>query len=560
MASVNFSKITSRILDNIRTRTMKSASWRKPLLNVMDRVVTPIAMSQVKVADNLIIGAMLLQGEINQKLFELPEKRPVPMPVSGFNTAEDVFSSPSMIAVMSDVGKKAANGKLNVSGEAPAGEVTSILTFHKDEKVRFAGKLLCGENDAELTTYSDKGIYALTYLGKRKKNQDALATHVASDGTLHLMVADGMGGETHGEIASEEAAINFLKYLIENKSTRQLIQDLDGALKSLGERSPHLRGMGTTMAMVEIKDGEAIVRHVGDSLVLLVKANGEISLLTFPNWQHFSDYTLLKKAPPYNEAESARIFQNQSNVLGYAVGHSIPPSVPEIKVKLFNGDRILLATDGLFTSLPLAEIKRIVTEKRPLNEIGQELKLKAAENQAKKPFQEGDNISLQIYEHTVIPGRISTDELLRGIDTNSRTPVSTGLHTLQLIAEAEAAIAGRPANQPATTATPTQQLIAEAEALTSESKPTPPSLPPLPIPTQTEIKEVTSDSDLAQVEKMIEVLSGLANFMRQREYLTSEIKDIQQQSMKAIGILENTLRQIEGVGARLDTLKFITKK
>ena len=606
MAAVNFGKITAHVLNNIRARTMKSASWRKPLLNVMDRVVTPIAMNQTKVAENIKMDAMRLQGEMNQKLFDLPENRPISAPVkaqppvappSEFDAASDLFSSPSMISIMSDVGKKAANGNLNVSGIAPAGEVTSILTFHKDEKKRFAGELLCGDKDAELTTFADKGIYGLTYLGKREKNQDAVAAHVTSDGTIHLMVADGMGGETHGELASEEASINFLKYLIENKSVKNLIPELDAALKSLGDRSPHLKGMGTTMTTVEIKDGEAIVRHVGDSLALLIKASGELSLLTFPNWQHFSDFTLMTKTAPYNEADIARIFQNQSNVLGYAVGHRIPASVPELKVKLENGDRILLATDGLFTSLSLAEIKRIITQKKPLNEIGRELKLKAAENQGKNPSQEGDNISLQIYEHS---RRISTDELLKGMVTTPRASVPTSTPTSQLIAEAEAARN----RQPATTDTSIQQLLADVQALTSDRKsaPTPPPpnatsgellsatqlAEPLPVsnaterelekirmenerPSQqmssqataqvkTEKPEVAAELDVAQVEKMIDVLSSLANFMRQREYLASEIKDIQAQSMKAMGILENTLRQIEGLGVRLDSLKIITKK
>ncbi|AKU90272.1 Stp1/IreP family PP2C-type Ser/Thr phosphatase [Vulgatibacter incomptus] len=109
-----------------------------------------------------------------------------------------------------------------------------------------------------------------------------------------FVVADGMGGHAAGEVASRLAAET-----IENEVRTQLevegddgeaAADLAGILRDAVEvagarvyhqskRNPAQAGMGTTATALLVRDGKAVIGHVGDSRAYLWR-DGELRQLT----------------------------------------------------------------------------------------------------------------------------------------------------------------------------------------------------------------------------------------------------------------------------------------
>src|SRR5207248_1186171 len=130
-----------------------------------------------------------------------------------------------------------------------------------------------------------------TLLGNyRENNEDAIDVKQFSDWTLCL-VADGMGGQAAGEIASKratEVVPRELKKAI-NPSTpsddlkraiRKAIVQANEEIIAMGALDRDLRNMGTTVVLAVWRKGpEIYIAGVGDSRAYLVR-DGKIEQLT----------------------------------------------------------------------------------------------------------------------------------------------------------------------------------------------------------------------------------------------------------------------------------------
>jgi serine/threonine protein phosphatase PrpC len=187
---------------------------------------------------------------------------------------------------------------------------------------------------------------------------------------LHLFVlADGMGGEAHGEVASSLAVETVVKHCLEGQENPSA--PLRGEAKpGLTERSRRLasavhlanqrvfasaaehseqRGMGATMTAAWIDDMNLSIAHVGDSRVYLLRT-GVLQQLT-------SDHSLVAEQVrrgilTASEAESS----NMQNVLLRALGTQPEVEVDIEQVGLFPNDVLLLCSDGLTRMVTEPEI------------------------------------------------------------------------------------------------------------------------------------------------------------------------------------------------------------
>ena len=195
---------------------------------------------------------------------------------------------------------------------------------------------------------SDRGL-------KREGNEDQYFI----DESLGLyMVCDGMGGHAAGEFAAERA-INFTVEHISNHTDdlASAIEKPDGYFRilkiaeeavlatsqevyQLARSSPELRGMGTTLTMLMIVDSKAIMAHVGDSRLYLMRA-GQIHQLTV-------DHTL---ANEMFLAGGLTKEQMTTSPYQHALTRSVGPqefvNVDTLMFDLIPGDRLLLCSDGL---------------------------------------------------------------------------------------------------------------------------------------------------------------------------------------------------------------------
>lgn len=187
---------------------------------------------------------------------------------------------------------------------------------------------------------------AATDVGRRRRNnEDAFA--VAHEHGLFL-VADGMGGHTAGQVASETAAREVLAAIRASETAgsspserlRAAVAASNDAIFQMAKRKPELAGMGTTLVTLLSVGGRAALAHVGDSRAYLVR-RGRIRQLT-------DDHSLVGELQRRGEltADAAQRHPHR-HVLTRALGvrRTVEPDLAELS--LAPRDVFVLCTDGL---------------------------------------------------------------------------------------------------------------------------------------------------------------------------------------------------------------------
>jgi protein phosphatase len=197
--------------------------------------------------------------------------------------------------------------------------------------------------------------FACTDVGLRRRvNEDRYA--LAPEFGLYL-VADGMGGHTAGQIASELAADASLRTIqalahasvSPAEKLRQAVACSNREIFEQAQRKPELTGMGTTLVALLATTDRVALAHVGDSRAYLIRG-GQIRRLT-------DDHSLvgeLLRRQEINEA-AARDHPHR-HVLTRALGvrRQVEPDLAEITPQV--GDVFVMCSDGLTTHLMDAEI------------------------------------------------------------------------------------------------------------------------------------------------------------------------------------------------------------
>lgn len=196
---------------------------------------------------------------------------------------------------------------------------------------------------------------------KETVNEDAAAVIPWDEHSAVLAVADGLGGAARGEEASRRA-IQELADAIDraDRQTSQLrtaildgIESANGAVMRIGA------GAATTLAVVEVTiggpDGDlARTYHVGDAGVLVCGGRGKVKLLTTAHSP--VGYGVEAGLIDHHEAMHHDERHLVSNVVGAADSRiEIGAAAPLAKL-----DTVLVASDGLFDNLTVAEIVSLV--------------------------------------------------------------------------------------------------------------------------------------------------------------------------------------------------------
>ena len=190
-------------------------------------------------------------------------------------------------------------------------------------------------------------IHQASHIGNRKYNQDRVAYACHND-TLMLVLADGMGGHLHGEIAAGLAIASFVESFEHQLSMADPDDFITATMRDAHHRImnlPHpLDGAfpGTTCVAAIIQNGTLYVGHAGDSRLYLLRG-GKIVARTL---DHSVVQSLL--ALGIIDADEARTHpqRNQiSNCLGGVEDlFEIELGKP---VVLQEGDVVFLCSDGL---------------------------------------------------------------------------------------------------------------------------------------------------------------------------------------------------------------------
>src|SRR5947199_8769999 len=208
-----------------------------------------------------------------------------------------------------------------------------------------------------------------TLLGNyRENNEDSIDVKTFPDMTVCL-VADGMGGQAAGEVASKRAVEiiprELKKYVtgaVGNDETKNIVRrsvvQANEEIMAMAALDRELKNMGTTVVVSVWRKGSALlyVAGMGDSRAYLVRGK-KVEQLTVDH----SIAQALVEAKTISAAE-ARVHRYR-NVLWKYLGSNEVGEGPEVKaVPLQGGDRFLLCTDGLSGVVPDEQLQNYIKD------------------------------------------------------------------------------------------------------------------------------------------------------------------------------------------------------
>jgi PPM family protein phosphatase len=207
---------------------------------------------------------------------------------------------------------------------------------------------------------------------RRARNED---TFVKDSALGVFAVADGMGGEAAGDLASKiftDTAIEVFSIVSRKREqySKDLIQEI---FRMANERILHettvnarYQGMGCTAELIAFCDQNFVLGHVGDSRTYCYR-QGQLVQITRDHSlvQDQIDHGLL--TPGESRGHALR------NVILRAVGVKDTLSVDLIRGKILPGDIFMLCSDGMTDMVDDSNIRDVLTLSLNLDQKGERL-------------------------------------------------------------------------------------------------------------------------------------------------------------------------------------------
>ena len=251
------------------------------------------------------------------------------------------------------------------------------------------------EKEYHLMSLLTLDVAARTDIGRiRAVNEDNVFSVVPEDpqtmtqkGAL-FVVADGMGGHTQGEVASQ-LAVNTTRDAYYQDTNADIATSLRAAVERANavicernetqgiaykddDETRPFEGMGTTCVATVLKDSTVYVANAGDSLVYLIR-NGTMQQIA----ENHSWPAEQVRAGKMTRAEAEA--EGKSNVISRCLGVKRDVNVYVGTEQVQDKDILVLCTDGLHMHVSEDEI-RILAEQYPPEESAQRLIARANEN------------------------------------------------------------------------------------------------------------------------------------------------------------------------------------
>jgi protein phosphatase len=197
---------------------------------------------------------------------------------------------------------------------------------------------------------------------ERAGNEDACGSHSESPTHVLVAVADGVGGEEGGEVASQMAIDVTLRTYRESPASwgasKRLYRAVQQANIEIHDRAlvvTELRRMSTTITALVVDGDVAHAAHVGDSRLYLVR-NGRIT-------QKTKDHTVLagrlRMHATNRTSERASV---ERSTLTRSLGRELIAAVDRLTFPVARDDVLLLCSDGLYNVLGEDELRQVARE------------------------------------------------------------------------------------------------------------------------------------------------------------------------------------------------------
>jgi len=243
---------------------------------------------------------------------------------------------------------------------------------------------------------------AVTDTGLRRPvNEDS---YICNPDLGLFLVADGMGGESCGDVASQLTAKLFessmAPYITDEEATipfehengndlilhamEHAAEQTNQAVLRAVEESPSCRGMGSTLTAAVVHDDLIYIVHVGDSRLYSFQDN---TLLPVTEDHTRVQEMVKRKIISAKEARTHR----QRNIITRCVGRKKQFKPDLQKLDLLPGNLYMLCSDGLYDMIEDGEMAKVMAAHPTLEETGSRLVEMANQNGGK------DNITLVLF-------------------------------------------------------------------------------------------------------------------------------------------------------------------
>lgn len=207
-------------------------------------------------------------------------------------------------------------------------------------------------------------VHQENHIGGRKYNQDRVGYAYTNDALL-LVLADGMGGHQHGEIAAQIAVDTFMRAFgrLENGRAKEPEVFLRAAMRAGHDaiidyaHEQQLGGNpGTTCVAALVQDSQVWAAHAGDSRFYLLR-NNAVANVTHDHSvvQQWADWGIISPEEMRTHPDRNKI----TNCLG-GVEDMFYVEVSS-NVGMQEDDTLLLCSDGFWSPLKDEELMRLHT-------------------------------------------------------------------------------------------------------------------------------------------------------------------------------------------------------
>ncbi len=232
-------------------------------------------------------------------------------------------------------------------------------------------------------------IVSDSHVGKRRpNNEDSVKSIQIADKVHLLMVADGVGGEKKGEVASAQTIDLVEKYFAEHQAQfLEHLHDEEQTIRFFKEAIEHANQqvakqamteefymMATTLVAALIIENKVVVANVGDSRCYRYETKEKsLQLIT-------KDHTYVQQLVDVGviSEQEARVHADKHQITR-AIGLDTQLRIDHYILTLEKNDIVLLCSDGLNGMLEDAEIKMIIQKGKKLEKIVESLIHKALE-------------------------------------------------------------------------------------------------------------------------------------------------------------------------------------
>lgn len=217
---------------------------------------------------------------------------------------------------------------------------------------------------------------------RRDRNEDSL--FVMPRENIYI-VADGVGGQNSGELASSMAVKTIAEYikskpLQDTEDEEELkgyfldcMKNANQVIYETARLSRENAGMATTAVMLYLTNGNAYIINVGDSRAYICR-NGQISQIT-------EDHTYVNELVKGGSiTKEQAVLHPQKNMITRALGGEEKILPDFYHIKTLKDDIIILCTDGLYGEVSEEEICGMAAASNSMNVLSKNLVQRANRN------------------------------------------------------------------------------------------------------------------------------------------------------------------------------------